>query len=162
MPHFYKHIHIKSHIHTHQQVSRDNIQRHTRSYIDIYNAHYTFGGLLELWLPPDMKRVVVPSSNGLKWHHIFIYCYCDHLVAATSNRWTSHDCIMIPYNFKKVNLFYHMIIITWWTKTIICLCLCRRHWILAMICPKVGRIFIMRPLDIDESSYMEFINCTQR
>jgi hypothetical protein len=34
-----------------------------------------------------------------------------------------------------------MIIITWLTnKTIICLCLCSRHWILAMIYPKEGII----------------------
>jgi hypothetical protein len=31
-----------------------------------------------------------------------------------------------------------------------------------MICPKVGKIFILDPFDIDESSYKEFINCIQR
>jgi hypothetical protein len=38
------------------------------------------------------------------------------------------------------------------------MCLCSRHWILAMICLKVGQIFILNPLDVDESSYKEFIN----
>jgi hypothetical protein len=42
------------------------------------------------------------------------------------------------------------------------MCLYSRHWILAMICLKVGRIFIMNPLDVDESSYKEFINYIQR
>jgi hypothetical protein len=41
------------------------------------------------------------------------------------------------------------------------MCLCNRHWILAMICLKVGKIFILCPLDVDESSYKEFINCIQ-
>jgi hypothetical protein len=31
-----------------------------------------------------------------------------------------------------------------------------------MICPKVDKIFILDPLDVDESSYKELINCTQR
>jgi hypothetical protein len=30
-------------------------------------------------------------------------------------------------------------------------CLYSRHWILAMICPKISWIFILDPLDIDES-----------
>jgi hypothetical protein len=42
------------------------------------------------------------------------------------------------------------------------MCLCSHHWILAMICLNVGSIFIMDPLDIDESNYKEFINCIQR
>jgi hypothetical protein len=31
-----------------------------------------------------------------------------------------------------------------------------------VICPKVGWIFIMDSLDVDQSSYKEFINCIQR
>jgi hypothetical protein len=42
------------------------------------------------------------------------------------------------------------------------MCLYNRHWILAVICPKVGWIIIMDSLDIDESSYKEFIDCIQR
>jgi hypothetical protein len=41
-------------------------------------------------------------------------------------------------------------------------CLCSDHWILAIICLKVGKIFILDPLDVEESSYKEFINCIQR
>jgi hypothetical protein len=42
------------------------------------------------------------------------------------------------------------------------MCLCSHHWMLAVIYPKVGSIFIMDPLDINESSYKEFINCILR
>jgi Ulp1 family protease len=42
------------------------------------------------------------------------------------------------------------------------MCLCSRHWILAIICLKECNIFILDPLDIDESTYKEFINCIQR
>jgi hypothetical protein len=41
------------------------------------------------------------------------------------------------------------------------MCLCSCHCILAIICPKVGKIFILDPLDVDQSSYKEFINCIQ-
>jgi hypothetical protein len=41
-------------------------------------------------------------------------------------------------------------------------CLCSRHLILATICSKEGKIFILDPLDVDESTYKEFINCIQR
>jgi hypothetical protein len=41
-------------------------------------------------------------------------------------------------------------------------CLYRCHWILAMICLKISWIFILDPLDIDESKYKEFIECIQR
>jgi hypothetical protein len=33
---------------------------------------------------------VVLSSNDHGWHYIFARCYCDELVAITSDRWTSH------------------------------------------------------------------------
>jgi hypothetical protein len=36
------------------------------------------------------------------------------------------------------------------------------HWILAMICPKISYIFILDPIDINESKYKEFIECIQR
>jgi hypothetical protein len=42
------------------------------------------------------------------------------------------------------------------------MCLYSHHWILVVICPKVGWIFIMDPLDVDKSSYKELINCIQR
>jgi hypothetical protein len=42
------------------------------------------------------------------------------------------------------------------------MCLCSHHWILAMIYLKEGKIFIFDPLDINESTYKEFINCIQR
>jgi hypothetical protein len=42
------------------------------------------------------------------------------------------------------------------------MCLYRRHWILEVICLRVGSIFIMDHVDVDESSYKEFINCIQR
>jgi hypothetical protein len=42
------------------------------------------------------------------------------------------------------------------------MCLYIHHWILAMICPKKSWIFIPDPLDVDESSYKEFINCIKR
>jgi hypothetical protein len=42
------------------------------------------------------------------------------------------------------------------------MCLCSRHLILAMIYPKVGKISILDPLDVNESTYKEFINCIQR
>jgi hypothetical protein len=41
------------------------------------------------------------------------------------------------------------------------MCLCSRHWILAIICSE-GNIFILDPLDVDESTYKEFIKCIQR
>jgi hypothetical protein len=41
-------------------------------------------------------------------------------------------------------------------------CLCSRHWILAMICAKILWIFILDPIDIDESKYKEVIECIQR
>jgi hypothetical protein len=37
-----------------------------------------------------------------------------------------------------------------------------RHWILAMIHPKISWIFILDPLDVNESAYKEFINCILR
>jgi hypothetical protein len=40
------------------------------------------------------------------------------------------------------------------------MCLCS-HWILPMS-PKVGKIFMLDALDINESSYKEFIICIQR
>jgi Ulp1 family protease len=40
--------------------------------------------------------------------------------------------------------------------------LCSHHWILAIICLKEGNIFILDPLDVDESIYKEFINCIQK
>jgi hypothetical protein len=42
------------------------------------------------------------------------------------------------------------------------MCLCSRHWILKMIYLKEGKIFILDPLDVNESTYKEFINCIQR
>jgi hypothetical protein len=42
------------------------------------------------------------------------------------------------------------------------MCLCSHHWILAIICPKQGKNFILDPLDVDESTYNEFINYIQR
>jgi hypothetical protein len=42
------------------------------------------------------------------------------------------------------------------------MCLFSRHWILAMIYPMEGKIFILGPLDINEPTYKEFINCIQR
>jgi hypothetical protein len=42
------------------------------------------------------------------------------------------------------------------------MCLCSRHWILAMIYLKVGKIFILDPPDVNESTYKEFINYIQR
>jgi hypothetical protein len=41
------------------------------------------------------------------------------------------------------------------------MCLCGCHGILAIICLKKGNIFILDPLDVDESIYKEFINCIQ-
>jgi hypothetical protein len=40
--------------------------------------------------------------------------------------------------------------------------LCSRHWILVIICPKEGNICILDPLDVNKSTYKEFINCIQR
>jgi hypothetical protein len=42
------------------------------------------------------------------------------------------------------------------------MCLCSRHWILSIICPKEGKIFILDPLDVDKFNYKEFINCIER
>jgi hypothetical protein len=42
------------------------------------------------------------------------------------------------------------------------MCLCSHHWIFAIICLKEGNIFILDPLDVDKSTYKEFINCIQR
>jgi hypothetical protein len=42
------------------------------------------------------------------------------------------------------------------------ICLYSHHWILVVICLKVGWIFIMDPLDVEESSYNEIINYIQR
>jgi hypothetical protein len=42
------------------------------------------------------------------------------------------------------------------------MCLCSCHLILAIICPKEGNTFILDPLDIDKSTYKEFINWNQR
>jgi hypothetical protein len=42
------------------------------------------------------------------------------------------------------------------------MCLHSRHWILAMIYPKEGMIFLFDPLDVNKSTYKEFMNCIQR
>jgi hypothetical protein len=42
------------------------------------------------------------------------------------------------------------------------MCLCSHHWILAIIYLKKGKIFILDPLDVNESTYKEFINCIHR
>jgi hypothetical protein len=42
------------------------------------------------------------------------------------------------------------------------MCLCSHHWIVAMIYLKVGKIFILDPLDANESIYKEFMNYIQR
>jgi hypothetical protein len=42
------------------------------------------------------------------------------------------------------------------------MCLCSCHWILAIIYPNEGKIFILDPLDVIESTYKEFVNCIQR
>jgi hypothetical protein len=39
------------------------------------------------------------------------------------------------------------------------MCLCSPHWNLAMIYLKEGKILILDPLDVNESTYKEFINC---
>jgi hypothetical protein len=36
------------------------------------------------------------------------------------------------------------------------------HWILAMICLKISWIFILDPLEVNESKYKNFIECIQR
>jgi hypothetical protein len=36
------------------------------------------------------------------------------------------------------------------------------HWILALIHPKISGIFILDPLDVNESTYKEFINCIKK
>ena len=36
-----------------------------------------------------------------------------------------------------------------------------QHWILAMIVPKISWVVIMDPLDVNESSYKEFLNAIQ-
>jgi hypothetical protein len=41
------------------------------------------------------------------------------------------------------------------------MCLCSRRWILAMIYLKEGKIFILDPLDVNKSTYKEFINYMQ-
>jgi hypothetical protein len=40
-------------------------------------------------------------------------------------------------------------------------CLYSRHWILAMVCPKISWIFILDPLDVEKTKYKEFIECIQ-
>jgi hypothetical protein len=42
------------------------------------------------------------------------------------------------------------------------MCLCSRHWILALIYPKEGKIFILDPLNVNESTCKEFINYIPR
>jgi hypothetical protein len=42
------------------------------------------------------------------------------------------------------------------------MCLCSHHWILAIISLKEGNIFTLDPLDVDESTYKEFIKWIQR
>jgi hypothetical protein len=37
------------------------------------------------------------------------------------------------------------------------MCLCSHHWILAMIYPKEGKIFILDPLDVNESTYNKYL-----
>jgi hypothetical protein len=39
--------------------------------------------------------VVILSSNGLRWHHIFAHCYYDHLAAATSDRWCYMSLLLL-------------------------------------------------------------------
>jgi hypothetical protein len=41
-------------------------------------------------------------------------------------------------------------------------CLYSHRWILEMICPNISWIFILDPLDVNESKYMEFFECIQR
>jgi hypothetical protein len=42
------------------------------------------------------------------------------------------------------------------------MCLCSGHWTIAIICLKQGKIFILDPLDVNKSTYKEFINCIKR
>jgi hypothetical protein len=66
-------------------------------------------------------------------------------------RFQDKECIMTSYNFKSVCSII-------WSSLLDEL----TNWILAVICPMVGWIIIMDPLDINKSSYMELITCIQR
>jgi hypothetical protein len=70
------------------------------------------------------------------------------------------ECIMAPYNFEFVLSYDQLYLMNYHNNMFMCLYSC--HWILAIICPKISWIFILDPLDVDESNYKESIECIQR
>jgi hypothetical protein len=75
-------------------------------------------------------------------------------------RFEDRECIMPPITSRKFVLSYCQLYLMNYTINMF-VCLYSRHWILAMICPKISWIFILDPLDVDESKYKEFIECIE-
>jgi hypothetical protein len=75
-------------------------------------------------------------------------------------RFEDRECIMPPITLSKFVLPYDQLYLMNYNINMF-VCLYSRHWILAIICPKISWIFILDPLDIDESKYKEFIECMQ-
>jgi hypothetical protein len=66
------------------------------------------------------------------------------------------ECIMPPMTSSKFVLSYDQLYLMNYNINIF-VCLYSHHRILAIICPKISSIFILDPLDVDESKYTEFI-----
>jgi hypothetical protein len=77
-------------------------------------------------------------------------------------RFKDRECVMPPITLSKFVLSYDQISYLMNYNISMLVCLYNRHWILAMICRKISWIFILNPLDVDESKYKEFIECIQR
>jgi hypothetical protein len=76
-------------------------------------------------------------------------------------RFEDRKCIIAPYNFDKFVVSHDQLYLMNYNINMF-VCLYSRSWFLAMIYPKISWIFILDPLDIDESKYNEFIKCIQR
>jgi hypothetical protein len=75
-------------------------------------------------------------------------------------RFQDRECIMSPITSSKFVLSYDQLYLMNYNINKF-VCLYSRHWILAMICPKISWIFILDSLDVDKSKYKEFIKCIQ-
>jgi hypothetical protein len=67
---------------------------------------------------------------------------------------------LLPITLSKFVLLYDQLYLMNYSNNMF-MCLYSRHWILVMICPQILWIFILDPLDTDESKYKEFIECIQ-
>jgi hypothetical protein len=82
-------------------------------------------------------------------------------IGQLKQRLEDRDCIMAPITLSKFILPYDQLYLMNYNINMF-VCLYSHHWILAMISPKISWIFILDPLDVNESKYKEFIECIQR